>query len=150
MEINKCDPLSPFTKNLTCMVGLPYSGKSTKAKTYGLPIVCPDAIRMALHGKRFVAEAEPHVWAIAKTMVRALFMAGHNHVILDTTNTTKTRRDEWLSAEWHTNFDVVDTIPEICRERAFAAGDELIVPIIVHMAENWDYDAKEESDVGEI
>ena len=84
-------------KTLIAMVGLPRSGKSTWAKKAGHPIVSPDAIRLALHGQRFISEAEPFVWAIAKAMVRALFLAGHSAVILDATNNTRKRRDEWKS-----------------------------------------------------
>src|SRR5258706_417694 len=52
---------------LIVMVGLPWSGKSTWAREQGnWPIVCPDEIRFALHGQRFIAEAEPWVWTIAK------------------------------------------------------------------------------------
>jgi predicted kinase len=93
-EIVKVDAITK-DKVLLCMVGLPYSGKSTSAATVGAPIVCPDAIRAALHGHKFIPEAEPMVWAVAKTMVRALFMAGHEVVVLDATNTTRARRSEW-------------------------------------------------------
>ena len=85
------------TKTLILTVGLPRSGKSTWARQQGHPIVNPDSIRLALHGRPFIAEAESFVWAIAKTMVRALFSAGHNTVIVDATNTTRKRRDEWKS-----------------------------------------------------
>src|SRR5882672_916000 len=60
-------------KLLICTVGLPRSGKSTWARSQSFPIVCPDAIRIAIHGQRFISEAEPFVWATAKAMVRALF-----------------------------------------------------------------------------
>ncbi len=45
-------------KTLIGMVGLPYSGKSTAARELGFPIVCPDAIRLALHGQRFILRDE--------------------------------------------------------------------------------------------
>lgn len=76
-------------------VGLPQSGKSTWAKAQGYPIVNPDSIRLAIHGQPFIKEAEPFVWATAKYMVRSLFLAGHDVVILDATNITRKRRDEW-------------------------------------------------------
>lgn len=121
-------------KILFCMVGLPYSGKSTRAKGMSFPIVCPDTIRIALHGHKFITEAEPHVWAIAKTMVRALFLAGHDRVILDATNTTEDRRKEWVSKDWLTEWYEVRTPADICLQRAKAAGDDHILPIIESMA----------------
>lgn len=121
-------------KTLICLVGLPRSGKSTWAKTAGHPIVSPDAIRLAIHGQRFIAEAEPFVWAIAKAMVRSLFLAGHNAVILDATNNTRKRRNEWQSPHWDTLFEVIDTPAAVCIERAQAEDRQDIVPTIIRMA----------------
>ena len=73
-------------KTLILTVGLPRSGKSTWAMQQGYPVVNPDSIRLALHGHRFREESEEHVWAIAKTMVNSLFIAGHDKVIVDATN----------------------------------------------------------------
>jgi predicted kinase len=115
------------------MVGLPYSGKSTISKRIGVPIVNPDSIRVALHGQKFYAPAEPMVWAMAKNMVRALFLAGHDTVVLDATNTTVARRKEWLSTQWRTEFYCVPTEVEECINRAIAAGDEDMVEIIRYM-----------------
>lgn len=116
-------------------VGLPRSGKTTWARQQGFPIVNPDSIRLALHGQRFEPAAEPFVWAIAKVMVRALFIAGHNTVILDATNTTEQRRDEWKSDEWVRSYHVFHTPGEICIARAGQAGDMEIIPVIERMAE---------------
>ena len=125
-------------KTLICTVGLPRSGKSTWAKAqmqdHGIPIVNPDSIRLALHGQRFAGRAEPFVWAIAKTMVRSLFEAGHDLIILDATNITRKRRDEWQSSEWTTVFHVIGTTAEECLRRA--ADDEEIIPVIKRMAES--------------
>ena len=76
-------------ETLILTVGLPRSGKSIWAKKQGIPIVNPDSIRLALHGKAFILEAEDFVWTIAYTMARALFLAGHETVIIDATNITK-------------------------------------------------------------
>ena len=123
---------------LILTVGLPYSGKSTWARKQGYPIVCPDAIRYALHGERFLPAAEPMVWAVAKYMVRALFGAGHDTVILDATNTTEERREEWATGDWAVACHVIDTPADECIRRAKAAGDEEILPIIDRMAERWE------------
>jgi predicted kinase len=123
---------------LVCTVGLPRSGKTTWARRQGLPIVSPDSIRLALHGKRFVAVAEPWVWAMARTMVRALFLVGHDTVILDATNTTRKRRDEWQTDEWQTRFSVVDATKEVCIERANREGDDEIIAVIHRMASQFE------------
>lgn len=120
---------------LIATVGLPRSGKTTWARNSRWlgPVVNPDSIRLALHGQRFCASAEPFVWAIAKIMVRSLFLAGHSMVILDATNTTRKRRDEWQSDDWITYFKVLPTSKEECLLRA--AGDTKIIPVIERMKE---------------
>lgn len=111
-------------KTLIMMVGLPRSGKTTQAKelskAHEAPIVCPDDIRLALHGHNYISSAEDFVWATAKLMVRALFMS-HDVVILDACNNTKKRRNEWISLKWQREFVVVDTPRVVCLERA---GDD--------------------------
>ena len=119
-------------KILKMTVGLPRSGKSTWAKQQNTPIVNPDSIRLALHGQRFLPEAEAMVWAIAKYMVKSLFLAGHNTVILDATNITISRRNEWKSKEWIRCFVEIDTSAEECLERAI--NDIDIQPIIKKMS----------------
>jgi len=131
---------------LIVMVGLPRSGKTTWAKLNmgGCPIVCPDSIRLALHGERFIRLAEPFVWAIAKAMVRALFLAGHDRVIVDGCHVKRKYRDEWLDkgnapgGGWRTIFQVNRTPKETCIERARELGDSEIIPIIEKMADEWE------------
>jgi predicted kinase len=123
---------------LICTVGLPRSGKTTWARTTGHPVVNPDSIRLALHGRRFEALAEPFVWAVARVMVRALFLAGHPVVVVDATNTTRKRRDEWKSSDWQTAFHVIDTPAAECIRRAIEVGDTEIIPIIERMAAQWE------------
>ena len=122
-------------KILIATVGLPRSGKTTWALAYSkiaaAPIVCPDAVRFALHGQRFAAVAERFVWATVHAMIRALFLAGHSCVILDATNISRKRRDDLKSPDWATLFNHIDTSPEVCRERA--ADDAEILPVIDRM-----------------
>ncbi len=96
-------------KTLVMTVGLPRSGKSgwveNISKMSGAAIVNPDSIRVALTGQKFVLAAEQMVAAIARIMVRALFNAGHDIVIIDATHGTKQRRWEWLR-EWKEDPDV--------------------------------------------
>ena len=136
MESQKDNQL--IDRLLTLTVGLPKSGKSTWAREQGVPIVNPDAIRLALHGNRFIGKAEPFVWAIAHVMVHALFLAGHKHVILDATNTTRKRRDEWKSDHWRRAVQIFGASLPTCVYRARAHGDEEIVPVIHRMAEQYE------------
>jgi len=122
---------------LTC--GLPRSGKSTWARKTGHPVVSPDAIRLALHGHVFVPSAERHVWAVAHTMVEALFLAGHRTVILDACNTTPKRRDEWEDPRWRLNVIHFPATAEECIERARARGRADLVPVIERMAAEMDF-----------
>jgi predicted kinase len=127
-------------KTLLCTVGLPRSGKTTWARAYskaqGVPIVNPDSVRLAIHGQRFIAEAEPFVWAVVKAMVNALFLAGHDEVIVDATNTTRKRRDDWKSPKWTTRFLVIPTSAEECVRRA--GYDAEMAAVIQRMAAAWE------------
>ena len=126
---------------LEVLVGLPRSGKSTYAKQQLVcaspaVVVNPDSIRLALHGQRFIAEAEDFVWAIAKTMVRSLFLAGHNRVLIDATNMTRARRSFWKSKSWQCLFVEFPTPVEVCMERA--AGDPELQAVIQRMHKNYE------------
>lgn len=59
-----------------------------------------------------------HIWAIAKTTVRSLFLAGHDTVILDATNVTRARRKEWASKLWFRKFVAFFEEVEVCKQRA--------------------------------
>jgi len=137
-------PEPPYKGILIMMCGLPRSGKTTWALQKGYPIVCPDAIRLALHGQRFVPDAEPIVWAIAEYMVKALFLAHHRTVILDATNGTQKRRDRWANPMWDRLFVVVDTPPDVCLQRAEVENDAEIAPIIADMSIKWEPPTTEE------
>jgi predicted kinase len=132
---------------LYATVGLPRSGKTTWAKAasvlHAWPIVNPDSIRLALHGQRYQQEAEGFVWAIAKVMVRALFLAGHKGVILDATNTSDDRRKAWVSRSWFTTFVPIRTPAEECVRRA--VEDAEIIPVIGRMAESMTWPGSEDS-----
>jgi predicted kinase len=123
---------------LILMVGLPRSGKTTTAlelsKELSAPIVNPDAIRLAVHGKAFYPPAEPIVWGIAKTMVTALFQAGHDTVIVDACNNTTKRRAEWKTGAWDVEVWYVATNYHTCRARAEENGDQDLLPVIERMA----------------
>lgn len=131
---------------LIMTVGLPRSGKSTWAINQGCPVVCPDAIRLALHGQPWQPLAEGFVWAIAKIMVRALFIAGHKKVILDATNTSFKRREEWKSNSWTREYHIVNTPKDVCIQRAKESNQEYLIPVIEKMAVEFESIHDEELD----
>jgi len=133
---------------LICTVGLPRSGKSTWAKTYakslGAPIVNRDSIRLVLHGQRYIQEAEDMVLAIAKLMVKSLFLAGHSSVILDETNVSRKRRDSWRSDLWDMEFVTFDADAETCKKRAIETNQLDLIPVIDFMASQFEPVAEDE------
>lgn len=125
-------------KILISTVGLPRCGKSTWVKSQGVPVVNPDSIRLALHGQRYVAAAEAFVWATAEVMVKALFLAGHDTVILDATNTNRKRRDAWRSPDWINMYVCFDTPIDVCIQRAIDTDQPDLVPVIEAMNANFE------------
>lgn len=117
---------NPLTEGgLIITVGLPCSGKSTlvkKCANYAprIAIVCPDTIRLVLHGKQFKKEAEPAVWAAAQTMVKTLLNDGFT-VIVDATNVTVQARKTWsqIAKEMglRLNIFLFDVSAPTCKER---------------------------------
>jgi len=125
-------------KRLVLTVGPPRAGKTTWSQAQGVPIVNPDSVRLAVHGRAFFPPAEPMVWAVVRIMVRSLFAAGHPTVILDATNVTRKRREEWLSTEWETHYRVFKPPVETLRERAETTGREDLLPVIDRMIGQWE------------
>jgi predicted kinase len=125
-------------KTLIMTVGLPRSGKSTWARNNNFPMVNPDSIRLAVHGQDFVKDAEKMIWTMAHYMVKALFIAGHDKVILDATNTTFTQRESWRSPLWTRTYEIFSASPSTCIDRAKKDQREDLVPIIKHMAEQFE------------
>jgi predicted kinase len=74
------------------------------------------------------------VWAIAKYMVRALFEAGHEQVVLDATNLTEWRRREWRNRpQWETVYKEFNTDAETCALRAYENNQVDLLPVISRM-----------------
>ncbi len=122
---------------LILTVGLPRSGKSTWAKEQGVPIVNPDAVRLAIHGKPFLADAEPWVWVTVKTMIKSLFYAGHFVVILDAANTTIKRRSDWNNPLWRVALKMFKTDPDTCIKRAADNDRADLISSITRMHAEW-------------
>ncbi len=128
-------------KTVYMTIGLIGSGKSTWAKTKNWPIVNPDSIRLALHGNNYIQSAEPTVWAIAYTMVNALFLAGHAVVIVDATNVTEKRRKDWrynISENIKIEYEIFYTSKDTCIKRAKFTNREDLIPIIEKMDADWE------------
>lgn len=123
------------------MVGLPRSGKTTICAGWDSHVrVCPDDIRLALHGQRFNRLSEPFVWAVAEVMARALLI-GQRKIVIDATNTTAKRRKQWVALVDEFKdcgvthcFCLVDTPLSVCLERA----DDALKPIVNRMAEQYE------------
>lgn len=106
-------------KLLIATVGLPRSGKSTWSRKLGVPMVNPDNVRLAMHGRPFIKELEEMVWWHIKLMVRSLFYAGHDTVILDSCLSSDHRRLPWATNKlWCTAFVCFPAPETVCRERA--------------------------------
>jgi len=120
-------------KTLILTVGLPRSGKSTWSKKSGYPIVNPDSIRLALYNRPFIKECEPMVWTITRYMIKSLFIAGHEIVVLDATNLKKTDRIKWISKDWECQYQYFDTSAKVCIERALDGGKEYLIDVINRM-----------------
>jgi len=128
-------------KKLILTIGLPRSGKSTWAMRSGFPVVNPDSIRLALHGQAFIAEAENFVWASAYLMAKALLIAGHDTVVIDATNTTAVRRQDWVRRfDKLARIDYIyfPTTEEECIARAKEDGREDLIQVIQRMSKNLD------------
>jgi predicted kinase len=131
-------------KTLILTVGLPRSGKSTWARQQGYPMVNIDSIRLALTGKAYEPLAEEMVWATARIMVRALFISGHDIVIVDATNTTLGRRNAWKAKEWSCAYKVFTVGVDVCKQRAIDSGKPELVPVIERMNNGWECPATEQ------
>ena len=145
--MNKIDEDQLEGALIVLMKGLPYSGKSTaildlmKGDDEGLwhsaCVVSPDAIRVAMHGQRFLPRAEPLVWATARIMARALVLAGHRVIFIDATSITYADRREWslYGDNWNVQVWEILTPSDICMGRAEKSGDVDMFPIIRQMNE---------------
>lgn len=72
-------------------------------------------------------------------MAKALFLSGHSTIIIDATNTTKERRDEWKKTfpDYNIHFQRFFTSKKVCIERAKGDGREDLIPVIENMANNF-------------
>ena len=102
-------------------------------------------VNLAVHGQPFVAEAEPFIWAIAYAMVEALFITGHDTVVVDATNTNAKARKPWYDRfeREDTTIDlvIIDTPKEVCIRRAIDTNQSYLIPVIERMSSETDIEA---------
>lgn len=119
------------------MVGLPRSGKSTRAMQLSIalhaPVVERDSIRLALYGLPYRPEGEGMVKALDDLFIKTLFHTGYTTVIVDETNFSKAARQRRIHPDWETSFVVVDTPADVCKERAIITGQEYLLSVIDEM-----------------
>lgn len=128
---------------LIILVGLPRSGKSSFAKKLGYPIVNLDLIRLAMHGHIFLPDMEEFVWAYAKTLIKLEFLREAELVVLDATNTRRSRRNYWYG-QWQREFIVFNTKMEVCIERAKTDNRPELIAVIERMHRNFEFPTEDE------
>ena len=125
---------------LTIMCGLPSSGKTTKAQTMGgRTVLSPDDVRLALHGERYIANAEGFVWATVETAARALLLS-RNDVVIDATNNTAARRARWkkIASEFGITLGVMYMMTPFdeCMERI--GDDDVMADVLKRMYQEFE------------
>jgi hypothetical protein len=106
------------------------------SRVHGAPLVCPDEVRLVIHGTEFRRGAESFVWGTVKSIVPALFNAGHRIVIVDACNINRFARDSWKSDSWkRVFFDLTHVGKELCLRRAReGSASEGLIEAIERMA----------------
>ena len=141
-----------MSSRVILLAGLPRSGKSTysreqveKGSIPSAAIVNPDSIRLAIHGRLHYPQADQFVWYVAKIMTKALFLAGHENVIVDATAITRWQRDSWRKEMLFSDlkdFSVeivhINTSKEECIRRAVDSNQKHMIPVIEKMAEDFE------------
>lgn len=121
------------------LAGLPRSGKSTRVRELGLPVLNPDTLRLCYYGKRFDIAGEKGMWDVARRLADRFRREGVAEIAIDATNATEARRAMWLGP-YDGEVEAVRTPVEECVRRAHATGMPDLVPVIESMAAAWDLD----------
>lgn len=126
---------------ITLMVGLPASGKSTKAeellKRGGTVRINKDLLRTMLHCDKFTGINEGMTRDAARTLAKTFLSQGVN-VIIDDTNLNPGTLQSWkdLGKELDAKIEYcrLDTSVEECLRRDKARGDKVGAHVIIQMA----------------
>jgi len=134
---------------LSIIVGLARSGKSTfcnrllqnslykcKSPLSSPPvIICADDFRLALHGQRYISEAEETVFAMTHVATKAILLRGFD-VLVDETNTRMESIEKWLKIDPNLDIYYINTSLEICKERAISTNQESLLKPLERMHDN--------------
>jgi predicted kinase len=145
-----------YPGSLFILIGLPRSGKSTIASRWAhyevdihageiierdgpkarweltRVVVRADDIRLTF-GHRFYTPFEQYVHAIKTTMIKTLLLGG-NSVLVDGTHTTEKSIVELLRFKPDADYAIINTSPEVCRQRAIDTSQPDLFPVIDRMA----------------
>lgn len=136
---------------LIVLCGLPHSGKSTLARQLGIPMVEPDAIRLAFQGRPYIHETEEWIWSFTRLMVRSLFFANHRDVVTCGVNGSTLQRKQWRKNNtWYPVFAIVPTKLDVCKQRAMRNCREDLLRIIDELSQTWKPPSLDEGPVVEI
>jgi hypothetical protein len=127
--------------SLHFVIGVQRSGKSTYCtrwaqrlewpdggESFPRAIVCDDELRLAIHGRRWVRDAEPLVYGLEPYFIRALL--NRHDVIVDETHTTERSILKVLAIDPDATWHLVDTPLDTCIRRAYETDQaDLIGPI---------------------
>lgn len=105
-----------------------------------------DSIRLALHGRAFWPQREDEVTEIETAMIKSLFIAGHNNVIVDATHISEKRRAEkarLVPEGGEVFYKLFLADKSVCVDRAKKNGQEMLVPVIELMAKRITYPVKD-------
>lgn len=135
---------------LYVLVGLPAAGKTASAIESERPIVSLKAVREAIHGPVYNNSSELLVLATAKTMVKALFLAGHKEVVYDGLSITAADRKQLADNLWIRSFIIVDVDKQSCIQKAIESAKSHLIDSIVKCADRFQPVTHEEFTMREL
>jgi protein phosphatase len=131
-------------KIIKILIGLPRSGKSTwikDNKKEGEVILSADDLRYLVYNQRYWAEGESLVWSVRGIFLKYLLQQGVD-IIIDETNTTKKARKNIIDLAkkygYYITGIVIKNYPNECIKRAEKTNQLDVIPVIHHMAENFE------------